>query len=143
MVEFRDGAIKAQLGVPDMRVPIQYALTWPHRAANRFPRVDWAAVAQLDFEPPAPDRFPMLRLAGEAGRQGGTFPTVLAAADEEAVFGFLREQWGFLDIPRLVEQSLADHVPAAVMHPDLSAIKAADAWARDHVATLATSWRTV
>ncbi|HUS14329.1 MAG TPA: 1-deoxy-D-xylulose-5-phosphate reductoisomerase, partial [Chloroflexia bacterium] len=143
MVEFRDGAIKAQLGVPDMRVPIQYALTWPRRAPNRLPRVDWGAISQLDFEAPDLDRFPLLRLCREAGRQGGTFPTVLAAADEEAVYGFMRGQWGFLDIPRLVEQSLADHVPAAVMHPDLTAIKAADAWARDRVSALAASWRTV
>lgn len=133
MVEFRDGAIKAQLGVPDMRVPIQYALTWPRRAATGFPRIDWAVVRQLDFAAPDTARFPCLRLAEEAGRLGGTFPTVLAAADEEAVRGFLQERWRFVDIPGIIEQTLADHAPAAILHPDLEAIKAADAWARRHI----------
>ena len=137
MVEFRDGAIKAQLGVPDMRVPIAYALTWPQRAPNPFPRVDWQTVGHLDFEAPDVVRFPALRLAAEAGRRGGTFPTVLAAADEEAVLGFLRERWRFIDIPAIIEQTLADHVPAATMHPDLAAIKAADAWARRHIPEVA------
>ncbi len=137
MVEFRDGAIKAQLGVPDMRVPIAYALTWPARAQTDFARIDWAQIRQLDFEAPDVARFPCLRLAQEAGRRGGTFPTVLAAADEEAVFGFLRERWGFLDIPRIIEQTLADHERAAVQQPDLDAIRAADAWARRHVEQVA------
>src|SRR5579859_79624 len=137
MVEFRDGAIKAQLGVPDMRVPIQYALTWPARAANTFPRIQWEALRQLDFAAPDLERFPCLRLAWEAGRQGGTFPTVLAAADEEAVLGFLQERWGFLDIPRIIETTLADHAPAATPHPDLDTIQDVDAWARRHVPDVA------
>jgi 1-deoxy-D-xylulose-5-phosphate reductoisomerase len=138
MVEFRDGAIKGQLGVPDMRVPIAYALTWPGRAPTEFPRIDWTQLRELTFEQPDLARFPCLRLAGEAGRKGGTFPTVLAAADEVAVHGFLRERWGFLDIPRLIEQTLADHVPAAVANPDLEAIRATDEWARRHVEELAS-----
>jgi 1-deoxy-D-xylulose-5-phosphate reductoisomerase len=142
MVEFRDGAIKAQLGVPDMRVPIQYALTWPLRAASTFPRIDWRSVRELDFELPDLERFPCLRLAWEAGKRGGTFPTVLAAADEEAVLGFLRERWRFVDIPRIIEQTLADHESAATPHPDLDAIKAADAWARRHVLEVAASRRS-
>jgi 1-deoxy-D-xylulose-5-phosphate reductoisomerase len=142
MVEFRDGAIKAQLGVPDMRVPIQYALTWPLRAASTFPRIDWRSVRELDFDLPDLERFPCLRLAWEAGKRGGTFPTVLAAADEEAVLGFLRERWRFVDIPRIIEQTLADHESAATPHPDLDAIKAADAWARRHVLEVAASRRS-
>ncbi|HEX6608212.1 MAG TPA: 1-deoxy-D-xylulose-5-phosphate reductoisomerase [Chloroflexia bacterium] len=142
MVEFRDGAIKAQLGVPDMRVPIQYALTWPLRAASTFPRIDWHSVRELDFELPDVERFPCLRLAWEAGKRGGTFPTVLAAADEVAVLGFLQERWRFVDIPRIIEQTLADHESAATPHPDLDAIKAADAWARRHVLEVAASRRS-
>jgi 1-deoxy-D-xylulose-5-phosphate reductoisomerase len=142
MVEFHDGVIKAQLGVPDMRAPIQYALTWPERAPSAFPRIDWRATQRLDFEEPDLARFPCLRLAWEAGRRGGTFPTVLAAADEEAVFGFMREQWGFTAIPRIIEQTLADHESAATQQPDLEAIEAADAWARRHVQELAPLWRT-
>jgi len=138
MVEFRDGAIKAQLGVPDMRVPISYALTWPERAATPFVRVDWAQVRELDFEEPDLELFPCLRLAQEAGRKGGTYPTVLAAADEEAALGFLRGQWGFLDISRIIERTLADHAPSAVEHPDLEAIKATDEWARRHVVEAAS-----
>ncbi len=138
MVEFRDGAIKAQLGVPDMRVPIQYALTWPGRAPSPFPRIDWRQTRALDFEPPDLTRFPCLALAAEAGRRGGTYPTVLAAADEEAVYGFMRERWRFGDIPRIIEHTLAAHESAATPHPDLAAIKAADAWARRYVADIAT-----
>ena len=138
MVEFRDGAIKAQLGVPDMRVPIQYALTWPHRAANPFPHIDWTQLHTLDFAEPDLERFPCLALARHAARRGGTFPTVLAAADEEAVFGFLRGRWRFVDIAGIIEQTLADHESAATQHPDLDAIGAADAWARRHVPEVAT-----
>jgi len=133
MVTFRDGSTKAQLGVPTMRVPIQYALTWPHRAPAPWGRVDWPALGAIHFEPPDFDRFPCLRLAGEAARRGGTFPTVLAAADEEAVAGFLAGRWPFGAIARLIDAALTAHEPDAVPHPGLDAIRAADTWARQYV----------
>jgi 1-deoxy-D-xylulose-5-phosphate reductoisomerase len=133
MVEFRDGSTKGQLGVPTMRVPIQYALTWPHRAPAPWGRVDWPALGSVHFEQPDLDRFPCLRLAQEAARRGGTFPTVLAAADEEAVAGFLAGRWRFGALPTLIEQTLAAHEPDAIAHPGLDDIRAADAWARRYV----------
>ncbi len=139
MVEFRDGSTKAQLGVPTMRVPIQYALTWPHRIPAQFGRIDWGTLGSLHFEPPDPDRFLCLRLAQAAGRRGGTFPTVLAAADEEAVAGFLAGRWPFGTLVRLIEDTLTAHERNAVFHPDLDAIHAADAWARQYVQQRAMS----
>jgi 1-deoxy-D-xylulose-5-phosphate reductoisomerase len=130
IVEFVDGSSKAQLGVPDMRVPIQYALTWPARWPAPHPRVDWAAVGRLDFEKPDVTRFPCLGLAFEALRRGGTAPAVLNAANEVAVARFLREEVRFADIPRLVEGALA-HVNGAVgSNPDIDALWAADREAR-------------
>jgi 1-deoxy-D-xylulose-5-phosphate reductoisomerase len=106
IVEFVDGSSKAQLGAPDMRVPIQYALTWPARWPAPHPRVDWSALGRLDFERPDLERFPCLGLAFDALRRGGTAPAVLNAANEVAVARFLREEVRFLDIPRLVESAL-------------------------------------
>jgi 1-deoxy-D-xylulose-5-phosphate reductoisomerase len=129
MVEFADGSVKAQLGCPDMRLPIQYALTYPDRVANEhLPRLDWREIKKLDFEPPDTGRFPCLNLAIEAGRAGGTFPAVLCAADEVAVTLFLDGRIGFLDIASLVQRTLEKHENIA--HPGIDDIMAADAWAR-------------
>jgi 1-deoxy-D-xylulose-5-phosphate reductoisomerase len=113
LVEFVDGSLKAQLGWPDMKLPIQLALARGHRLARRDPETrpfDLAALGQLHFERPDVDRFPCLRLAFEAGRQGGAAPTVLCAADEVAVERFLRGDITFGDIPRVVEAALEAHV---------------------------------
>ncbi|HYG68425.1 MAG TPA: 1-deoxy-D-xylulose-5-phosphate reductoisomerase, partial [Anaeromyxobacteraceae bacterium] len=128
LVAFRDGSAKAQLGVPDMRVPIQYALTYPERWPAPHPRVDWAALRSLDFEPPDLGRFPALGLAFEALRRGGAAPAALNAANEAAVALFLEGRIPFPAIPRLIEAALdaVDHVPAE----DLSALLDADARAR-------------
>jgi 1-deoxy-D-xylulose-5-phosphate reductoisomerase len=135
MVEFSDGSVKAQLGEPDMRLPIQYALSYPERLANpHLPRLDWADIKELTFEPPDPDSFPCLRIAVEAGKQSGTYPAVLCGADEIAVQQFLLGKIKFNDIPKLVEQTLNEH--KATAHPDLEAILAADDWARDNVMQL-------
>lgn len=107
MVEFQDGSIKAQLGLPDMKLPIQYALTYPARQPNNFPRLNFAEHPTLTFEQPDLETFPCLRLAVEASRQGGCMPCVLNAANEAAVGLFLRDQIGFYDIPRLIEEALA------------------------------------
>ncbi|NNF58135.1 MAG: 1-deoxy-D-xylulose-5-phosphate reductoisomerase [Rhodothermaceae bacterium] len=106
LVTFRDGSTKAQLGVPDMKVPIQYALTYPDRWSAPHDRIDWSALRCLDFEAPDLERFPSLGLAFEALRQGGTAPAVLNAANEAAVALFLNEQIGFADIPELIEDAL-------------------------------------
>lgn len=130
MVEFRDGSVKAQLSYPDMRLPIQYALSYPERLANsQLPKLDWNSIRDLSFEPPDYDKFPCLRLAIEAGKQEGTYPAVLCAADEVAVELFLSGRIKFTDIARLVEQTLAEH--EAIAHPALEEIIAADAWARE------------
>lgn len=105
LVRFRDGALLAHLGVPDMRVPISYALTYPGRGPTAVPQLDLAGL-QLTFEAPDTDAFPMLRLAYEAGRRGGTAPCAYNAANEVAVASFLGGGIGFLDIPRVVEETL-------------------------------------
>jgi 1-deoxy-D-xylulose-5-phosphate reductoisomerase len=135
MVEFSDGSVKAQLGAPDMRLPIQYALSYPERLANPLlPRLDWADIKELTFEPPDFDAFPCLRIAVEAGKQGGTYPTVLCGADEIAVQQFLLGKIKFNDIPRLVEQALEEH--KSIAKPDLEAILSAEDWVRDKVMQL-------
>jgi 1-deoxy-D-xylulose-5-phosphate reductoisomerase len=136
LVEFADGSVKAQLGRPDMRLPIQYALSYPERLSNpHLPRLDWADIQELGFEPPDFETFPCLRIAVEAGKKGGTYPAVLCGADEIAVQQFLTGKISFTDIPRLVEQVLNEHRPST--KPDLEAIIAADEWARDRLLQLA------
>ena len=105
-VTFEDGAVIAQLGVPDMRLPIQYAMTYPERIPTGAPALDLFALGQLTFEPGDPVRFPALRLAGECLRAGSAACTVLNGANEEAVAAFLREEIAFGDITRLVEDAL-------------------------------------
>jgi len=136
MVEFVDGSIKAQLSCPDMRLPIQYALSYPERLPNpELPRINWGDISSLTFESPDFDTFPCLKLAIEAGEKGGTYPTVLCAADEVAVELFLSQRIKFTDIANLVEQALTQH--RAIAHPALEEIMAADAWAREKVLQLA------
>ena len=107
LVEFADGSVKAQLGLPDMRLPIQYALTYPNRLANELPRLNFADHPTLTFEEPDMETFPCLRLAYEASRKGGCMPCVLNAANEVAVSLFLRDKIGFYDIPRIIEDAMA------------------------------------
>lgn len=128
LVEYRDGSTICQLGPPDMRVPIQYALTYPHRLSLPTKQVNLAELGQLTFEAPDPERFPALRLAYEVLEQGSTAATVFNAANEVAVSAFLKEEIPFLDILRVVETCLSRHNP--VEEPDLTAIFAADKWAR-------------
>jgi 1-deoxy-D-xylulose-5-phosphate reductoisomerase len=108
MVEFVDGSVLAQLGSPDMRIPIAYALAWPERMATPAQRLDLAAIARLDFEAPDLQRFPALRLAREALEAGGAAPIVLNAANEVAVASFLAGEIRFPDIARLVQEMLSD-----------------------------------
>lgn len=130
LVEFSDGSVKAQLGVPDMRLPIQCALAYPERMPTPpAPALDLAAIGELHFGRPDIQRFPCLRLAMEAGRLGGTYPAAMAAADEVAVARFLQAEIGFLDIPAIVEAVLEKHV--SIADPDLETVLAADALARE------------
>jgi 1-deoxy-D-xylulose-5-phosphate reductoisomerase len=108
MVEFVDGSVLAQLGTPDMRIPIAYALAWPERIATPAQRLDLGTVGRLDFEAPDEKRFPALRLAREALEAGGSAPIVLNAANEIAVASFLDEAIRFTDITRVVEEALND-----------------------------------
>ncbi len=128
MVAYTDGSVLAQMGVPDMRTPIAYALAWPRRAASPAARLDLAKIATLTFEAPDPVRFPALRLAREALQAGRGAPTVLNAANEVAVRGFLNGQIAFLDITRIVERTLEtmQSMPAETLD-DICHI---DSWAR-------------
>jgi 1-deoxy-D-xylulose-5-phosphate reductoisomerase len=124
MVEFVDGSVKAQLGLPDMRLPIQYALGWPERIPNRFERLDLARIATLTFSRPDTGRFPALRLAYEALERTGTAPAVLNAANEIAVAAFLADEIAFPQIPALIERALAESV--IIDEPSLEEILEAD-----------------
>jgi 1-deoxy-D-xylulose-5-phosphate reductoisomerase len=108
MVEFVDGSVLAQLGTPDMRIPIAYALAWPERLQTPAQRLDLAEIARLEFEAPDVTRFPALRLAREALERGGAAPIVLNAANEVAVASFLAGAIRFTDIVKAVEEALAD-----------------------------------
>jgi 1-deoxy-D-xylulose-5-phosphate reductoisomerase len=129
MVEFDDGATMAQLALPDMRLPIAYALNWPERPALPFPRLDLLQVSKLEFEEPDLARFPCLRLAYAAGRAGGLLPTVLSAADEVAVAAFVAGKLSFTAIPALIEAALEHY--GGTSEVSLEAIEAADRWARE------------
>ena len=137
MVEFIDGSIKAQLSYPDMRLPIQYALSYPERLPNpKLPRLNWSHISKLTFEEPDPNTFPCLKIAIDVGKRGGTYPAALCAADEVAVELFLSQRIKFVDIPHLIEQTLEQH--QAIAHPSLKEIMASDTWAREKAMQLAT-----
>ncbi|MGA8941540.1 MAG: 1-deoxy-D-xylulose-5-phosphate reductoisomerase [Thermoactinomyces sp.] len=128
MVEFADGAVMAQLGTPDMKIPIQYALSYPHRMPLRSERLDLVSLSRLDFRALDHDRYPCLKMAYEAGKAGGTMPTVLNAANEVAVETFLNGNCRFLDIEKIVERALDAH--QSISNPSLEEIEEADQWAR-------------
>lgn len=128
-VEFLDGSILAQLGLPDMRLPIQYALTYPDRVPGAVPRLKFTDLQGLTFEPPDLEKFSSLRLAYEAGRVGGTMTAVLNAANEVAVESFLGGTLSFRNIPFIVESVMEKH--ESLNNPALSEIMAADNWARE------------
>ncbi len=137
MVAFVDGSVKAELGVPDMKVPIQYALSYPDRWPAPHERIDWTELQRLDFELPDTDKFPCLRLAFEALEIGGTAPAVLNAANEQAVALFLDERIGFTDIPRAIAGAISELADGTT--DSLEAVRAADAAARKHVQELSRS----
>lgn len=129
MVEFHDGSVMAQLGIPDMRVPIAYALSYPRRLPNRLPSLDLTQVGQLTFFPPDEKKFRCLALAKMAMEQAGTYPAVLNAANEVAVAQFLEKKIPFLKIPQVVEETLQAH--EGVTPRSLDQIVEVDRWARE------------
>ncbi len=129
LVEFVDGSVKAQLGMPDMRVPIQYALAHPRRLSAPTERLDLTAIGQLTFASVDLQKYPCLELAIQAGRGGGTYPTVLNAANEEAVGQFLANKLGFTRIAELIDAALQAH--SARPSPSLEEVVEADTWARN------------
>ncbi len=143
MVEYLDGSVVAQLGQPDMRPAIAYGLAWPTRIASGAAPVDWMSLPPLTFLEPDNQRFPSLRLAQEALKEGGALPAVLNAANEVAVSAFLRGGVSFTHIPIVIEQVMARFVSSSGMHShpvktslDLDAILTADGWARDIAQTV-------
>jgi 1-deoxy-D-xylulose-5-phosphate reductoisomerase len=149
MVELHDGSVIAQLGVTDMRLPIQYACSYPDRWEAALPRLDLARAGRLDFHEPAHDRFPCLGLAYRALRAGGTASVVLNAANEVAVASFLEGRLGFTQIPVLIERTLNAHeaqsvstcAPPAAGPASIELIRKVDTWAREHAGDLVAARR--
>lgn len=134
MVEYIDGSVMAQLGAPDMRIPIQFALTFPERAKNDFSRLDFIKCGALTFEEPDMEAFPSLGLAFHALKAGGTMPAVMNAANEAVVGLFLEGSIGFMDIPRVIEKTMQKH--SVNTKPGLDDIIEIDRWARNTVGGL-------
>lgn len=134
MVQFEDGSIKAQMGLPDMKLPIQYAMAFPQRIKNDFPRLDFRKHANLSFEEPDVKTFRNLALATEALNKGGNMPCVMNAANEIAVWAFLRNRIGFLDMTAMVEKTM-EHI-AFIKHPTLQEYFDSDGEARNFAASL-------
>lgn len=128
MIRFVDGSVMAQMSSPDMRFPIQYALTWPERLKTDLPELDFSTVGQLTFQTPDPSRFPAIELAKAALQAGKTMPAVLNAANEIAVERFAKGEIGFVDIWELVRQVMEEHT--CLDDTDLAAVLEADRWAR-------------
>ncbi|WP_018250148.1 1-deoxy-D-xylulose-5-phosphate reductoisomerase [Orenia marismortui] len=128
LVEYEDHSILAELGLPDMKIPIQYALTYPRRKPNNLESLDLAKIGQLTFEEPKYDLFPCLKYAYQAGEIGGTMPAVLNAANEIAVNKFLKNKIKFVDIPKIIKRVMSAH--QVVDNPILEDILEADVWAR-------------
>src|SRR6056297_3825473 len=129
MVEFDDRSIKAQMGLPDMRVPIQYALGYPERLKNKLPELDFTEYNALTFQKPDLEKFPALGIAFETIRRGGNFPCIINAANEIAVDAFLNNEIGFMEIARVVEQTMEAATPC--VNPDLDDLVQTDNEARE------------
>jgi 1-deoxy-D-xylulose-5-phosphate reductoisomerase len=134
MVQFEDGSIKAQMGLPDMKLPIQYALSFPQRIANDYPRFDFKKISTLTFEEPDVKTFRSLALATDALFKGGNLPCILNAANEIAVWAFLRNRIGFLDMTDVIEKT-ADKMPF-IAQPTLDEYLESDGEARSYAASL-------
>ena len=134
MVQFNDSSVIAQLGCPDMRLPIQYALTYPERLENGFERLDLTKIATLTFEEPDLETFPCLQLAYETLKMGGTYSAVLNSANEVLVEAFLEDKIGFYDILKYIKETLDAH--KSIEEPTLEEILEVDRWTREYVKSL-------
>lgn len=134
MVQYTDSSIIAQLGCPDMRLPIQYALTYPDRMESSFERMNFSKFSTLTFEEPDLETFPCLKLAYECLKMGGTYSSVLNSANEVLVSEFLEDKIGFYDIPYYIEKTLEVH--NSISEPTLEEILETDRWSRAYVANL-------
>ena len=141
MVEFVDGSVLAQMGIPDMRIPIAYALHYPARLSNTLPRLNFGQIGALTFEAPDLGRFPCLRLGFEAAKTSGTLAAVLNAANETTVEAFLHEQIPFVDIPMIIEETIQRHEVHCLTDGDIEVILDADRWARETAAAI-IRWRS-
>jgi 1-deoxy-D-xylulose-5-phosphate reductoisomerase len=133
LIELQDTSVLAQLGWPDMRLPLLYALSWPERIHTDWPQLDLVKSGDLTFREPDHEKYPCMQLAYAAGRAGGSMPAVLNAANEQAVALFLEEKITFLDIPKLIEKVCDKHQIDNCESPALDDILAADRWARQEV----------
>ena len=131
MVEFEDSSIIAQMGNPDMRIPIQYAFSYPQRLKSNFESLDFTKISSLTFEKPDKETFPCLELAYDSLRSGGTHPAVLNGANEVLVEEYLNGRIGFYDIPKYVQMAMESHNP--VSNPGVEDILEADRWVRDYI----------
>ncbi len=134
MVEYLDGSVIAQMGVPDMKIPIAYALGYPERLPVKCPKLDLFSLQKLSFYPPDEEKFPCLRLAFDACRIGSTMPAVLNAANEIAVHAFLKKTISFYDIPKVIGEVMASHKPCEKL--GLDAVLHSDAWAREEASKI-------
>ena len=130
MIEMSDSSVLAQLGWPDMKLPILYCMSWPDRMETPWKKLDLAEISELNFYSPDVIKYPCMNLAYSVGRAGGTMPAVLNAANEEAVSQFLDNRIHFLDIPRLIENTCEKHKSDISQNPNLDEIIAIDDWAR-------------
>ena len=131
MVEFVDGSVKAQLGVPDMKLPIQYALTYPDHYSTDWENLDLTAIGRLTFEKPDFEKFPCIQLAYDALEKGGTFPVVLNVANDEVVSAFLNDHITFIQIPQLIAEALDQH--EFIENPDLETISEISQWTTNYI----------
>jgi 1-deoxy-D-xylulose-5-phosphate reductoisomerase len=134
MVEFKDKSVKAQLGVPDMKIPIQYALTHPRHITAAWQGLDLIEIESLTFQAPDLNRFPCIGLAYNAMKQGGTNSAVLNVANEQAVYRFLDGEIGFLDIPEIIEKTCENH--EWIEHPSVEEILSLENWASNFVKSI-------
>ena len=135
MIELADSSVLAQLGWPDMKLPILYCMSWPNRLETPWKRLNLTEVEELTFRDPDINKYPCMDLAYQAGRMGGTMPAVLNAANEEAVAQFLDRKIHFLDIPKVIERACEMHKNELDDQPNLNEIIAVDTWAREEVRT--------
>ncbi len=133
MIELADSSVLAQLGWPDMKLPILYCMSWPNRLKTPWKRLNLAQIGELNFRNPDTEKYPCMNLAYSAGKLGGTMPAVLNAANEEAVAQFLAEKISFLNIPKLIESACEAHKNDLKTNPNLDDVLIIDKWARRNV----------